>query len=85
MYSEHRFFARFMFYEYLLLSRSYLIFMVVAFCVLFKKPLLRSSHCGSVEMNPSSIHEDAGSISGLHELWCRSQMWLGSHFAVAMV
>ena len=25
----------------------------------------KSSHCGSVEMNPTSIHEDAGSIPGL--------------------
>ena len=24
-----------------------------------------SSHCGSVEMNPTSIHENAGSIPGL--------------------
>ena len=40
------------------------------------------------------IHEDVGSIPGLrsglkiqhcHELWCRSQMRLGSHVAVAMV
>ena len=23
-----------------------------------------SSHCGSVEMNPNSIHEDTGSIPG---------------------
>ena len=25
----------------------------------------RSSHCGAAEMNPTSIHEDAGSIPGL--------------------
>ena len=25
----------------------------------------RSSHCGAVEMNPTSNHEDAGSIPGL--------------------
>ena len=24
-----------------------------------------SSHCGTVEMNPTSIHEDVGSIPGL--------------------
>ena len=27
--------------------------------------LSSSSHCGSVEMNPTSIHEDASSIPGL--------------------
>ena len=45
--------------------------------------------------NPTRIHEDAGSIPGLaqlklrirdcHELWYRSQMWLGSHIAKAVV
>ena len=44
--------------------------------------------------NPTSIHEDMGSIPGLthglriqrcRELWSRSQMWLGSHVAVAVV
>ena len=44
--------------------------------------------------NPTSIHEDAGSIPGLlsglripHccELWCRSQMLLSSGLAVAVV
>ena len=43
--------------------------------------------------NPTRNHEVVGSIlaslSGLrirhcHELWCRSQMWLGSHVAVAV-
>ena len=28
-------------------------------------PAFRSSRCGSVVMNPTSIHEDMGSISGL--------------------
>ena len=43
-------------------------------------------------MNPTSNHEDAGSISDhtrlkirhCRELWCRPQMWLGSHMAVAV-
>ena len=40
-------------------------------------------------MNPTNIHEDA-SLSGLRvwrcqELWCRSQTWLGSSVAVAVV
>ena len=39
-----------------------------------------SSRCGAEEMNPPSIHEDAGSIPGLNQwisnlvllwLWCR--------------
>ena len=45
-------------------------------------------------MNPTSVHEDAGSIpaslSGLriqrcHELWCRLQTWFRFRVAVAMV
>ena len=46
--------------------------------------------------NPTSIHEDAGSVPGLNklvkelirhccELWCRLQMCLGSSVAVAVV
>ena len=46
-----------------------------------------------VKTNPTSIHEDAvrslALLSGLRihccgELWCRSQMWLWSHVAVAV-
>ena len=44
---------------------------------------MRSSHFGSVVMNPASIHEDVGLIPGLAQwvrdpalLWCRSQMQL---------
>ena len=30
-----------------------------------KTASIRGSHCGSVETNPTSIHEDAGSLPGL--------------------
>ena len=30
----------------------------------------RSSCCGAAEMNPTSIHEDVGSVPGLHQ-WVR--------------
>ena len=30
-----------------------------------KKNTLGSSHCGAAKTNPTSIHEDAGSIPGL--------------------
>ena len=43
-----------------------------------------------VAKDPSRIHEDLGSVPGLaqwhcRELWCRSQMLLGSHVAVTVV
>ena len=53
-----------------------------------------SSRCGTAEMNPMRIHEDAGSIPGFTrgsgiwrccELRCRSQTQLGSQVAVAVV
>ena len=34
------------------------------------KIMLRSSCCGSMEMNPTSIHEGVGSIPGLAQ-WVR--------------
>ena len=52
-----------------------------------------SAHCSVVEKNLTSIHENASSslalLSGLGiwhccELWCRSQMELRSHVAVAV-
>ena len=58
-----------------------------------KKKYSRSSHCGSVVMNPTSIHEDPGSIPGIvqgvkeehcHELCCGSKTWLRSGIAVGV-
>ena len=55
----------------------------------YKKTLSRSSHCGSVIMNLTSIHENVALISGLSirrccEMQCRSQTWLGFCVAVAV-
>ena len=33
--------------------------------LMYKIILIRSSHCGAVEMDPTRIHEVAGSIPGL--------------------
>ena len=62
-------------------------------CTYLKNSQLGSSRCGTAEMNLTSILEDMGSIPGLtqrvkdlhcHELWCKSQMRLRSHVAVAV-
>ena len=42
------------------------------------KPLLQSSYGGSVETNPTSIHEDAGLIPGpirWVKIQCCSELW----------
>ena len=60
----------------------------------FKNDYCGNSHCSSVVMSLTSIHEVTGSIPGLtkwvkelgcHELWCRLQAWLRSQVAVAVV
>ena len=57
------------------------------------KTIVRSSRRGKAEMNPTRNHEVTGSIPrltqwvkdpGYRELWCGSQMWLGSSVAVAV-
>ena len=53
----------------------------------FSKLTWREFHCGTTEMNPTSNHEDTGSLSGPEiwcccELWCRSHTWLRSCFVV---
>ena len=67
---------------------------VFSMCFVLRKPRARSSRHGAAETNSTRNPEVADSIPGLaqrvkdlvfHELWCRSQMRLGSGIAVAMV
>ena len=50
---------------------------------------VRCSRRGAAEMNRTRDHEVAGLVPELrlrrcHELWCRSQMHLGSRIAIAV-
>ena len=67
---------------------------VLAMAIGEEKEIKRGVPVAAPEVtNLNSIHEDMGSILALlrglrirhcHELWCRSQTWLGSHVAVAV-
>ena len=52
----------------------------MSICAKLKEKLPGSSRCGTAEMDPTSVHEDAGSFPGLAQwirdlvllwLWCR--------------
>ena len=60
----------------------------------FQEIMDRSSHHGAEETNLTRNHEVAALIPGFSQwvmiqrccdLWCRSQTWLGSDIAVAVV
>ena len=62
--------------------------------VKMEKKTLESSHRGTAETNLTRNHEVVGSIPGLAQwvkdpalplLWCRSQTWLRSGVAVALI
>ena len=47
--------------------------------------MIHGSHCGSVAMNPTSVHEDMGSILGLTH-WVKDPgcLWLWCRLAAAL-
>ena len=62
----------------------------MSFINLQERHTLGSSHCGAVETNPTSIHENTGSTPGLaqwvaYELWHRLHLRLRSRVAVAVM
>ena len=63
------------------------------FNIFFIERPSKNSLCDSAVINTVSTHEDLGLIPALlgglriqhcHELWCRLQMRIGSHIAVAV-
>ena len=53
-----------------LLSRNLSILLILVMIFFFFKRSVQSSHCGSAEMNLTSLHKDVGSIPGLAQ-------WIG--------